>query len=264
MDWFCALTEDQARFREYAEMVMVAVHTARKFTSLRPHVIYEGGDNEFTEWLDRHGVKIIRYRGSFRDELNQLGERDQLSYIAAGIAGTFLRVDLPNLVSRSSSRDAVLYTDCDVMFQRDVVPELAGTNCDYFAVAGEFTRDDYESMNAGVMLMNLPRLQETIDEFRNFISTNLDLLKNEAWDQGAFRRFYRRADGTRMWDKLRPELNWKPYWGKNPQAGIIHFHGPKPFQRERIRTEIPPLESLTGGAYVDLCREWDEFLAEAR
>ena len=23
-------------------------------------------------------------------------------------------------------------------------------------------------------------------------------------------------------------LNWKPYWGWNPEAEIVHFHGPKP------------------------------------
>jgi hypothetical protein len=34
-------------------MVMVAVYTARKFTSLGPHIIYDGRDNEFTDWLDR-------------------------------------------------------------------------------------------------------------------------------------------------------------------------------------------------------------------
>jgi hypothetical protein len=119
-------------------------------------------------------------------------------------------------------------------------------------------------MNTGVMLMNPKRLRETQHEFRNFISENLDVLKNAAWDQGAFRRFYRESDGTPLWNKLPPELNWKPYWGKNPRAGIIHFHGPKPFQRERIPTEIPQLEHLASGAYVDLCREWEQFLAEAR
>jgi len=34
MHWFFALTEDSTAFREYADMIMVAVHTARKFTSL--------------------------------------------------------------------------------------------------------------------------------------------------------------------------------------------------------------------------------------
>lgn len=55
--------------RQNAEMVTVAVYTARKFTSLRPHLIYDGNDNEFTDWLDRHGVRIIRHRSLFRAQL---------------------------------------------------------------------------------------------------------------------------------------------------------------------------------------------------
>jgi hypothetical protein len=116
-------------------------------------------------------------------------------------------------------------------------------------------------MNTGVMLMNLPRLRETSSQFREFISENLEMLKDEAWDQGAFRRFYRRPDGTPLWDKLPPELNWKPYWGKNPSAGIIHFHGPKPFQRDFVST-LPELQHLSGGAYDDLCQLWNRWLME--
>ena len=51
MLWFFALTEDSTAFRQYAEMLMVAVHTARKFTSLVPYFIYDGSDNDFTVWL---------------------------------------------------------------------------------------------------------------------------------------------------------------------------------------------------------------------
>jgi hypothetical protein len=59
-------------------------------------------------------------------------------------------------------------------------------------------------MNTGVLLMNLPRLRETANQFREFISENLESLKDEAWDQGAFRR----------WDKLPAELNWNRTGGK--------------------------------------------------
>ena len=31
-----------------------------------------------------------------------------------------------------------------------------------------------------------------------------------------------------MFDLLPDELNWKPYWGLNSNAEIVHFHGPKP------------------------------------
>jgi hypothetical protein len=82
MLWFFALTEDSTAFRQYAEMLMVAVHTARKFTSLVPHFIYDGSDNDFTAWLRRHDVRIIRHRSLFRDSLAELG-RDNLATAGA-------------------------------------------------------------------------------------------------------------------------------------------------------------------------------------
>ena len=63
MEWYFALTEDSTAFRQYAEMIMVAVHTARKVTSLEPHCIYDGNENDFTNWLRKHEVRIIRHRG---------------------------------------------------------------------------------------------------------------------------------------------------------------------------------------------------------
>src|SRR6059058_6185852 len=75
MLWFFALTEDSTAFRQYAEMLMVAVHTARKFTSLVPYFIYDGSDNDFTVWLRKHDVRIIPHRSLFRDALAELGEK---------------------------------------------------------------------------------------------------------------------------------------------------------------------------------------------
>src|SRR4029077_1696852 len=75
MLWFFALTEDSTAFRQYAEMLKVAVHTAKKFTSLVPHFIYDGSDNDFTAWLRRHDVQIIRHRSLFRDSLAALGRK---------------------------------------------------------------------------------------------------------------------------------------------------------------------------------------------
>ena len=66
MQWFFALTEDSTAFQPYAEMIMVAVHTARKFTSLVPHCIYDGAENEFTAWLMKNDVRIVQHRSFLR------------------------------------------------------------------------------------------------------------------------------------------------------------------------------------------------------
>jgi lipopolysaccharide biosynthesis glycosyltransferase len=263
MQWFFALTEDSTAFRQYAEMIMVAVHTATKFTSLKPNCLYDGAENEFTEWLTRHDVRIVCHRSFLREALEELGRQKANPHLAAALSGAFSRVELPELVERLGGADRVLYTDCDVIFRGEVVPELEANPCDYFAVAPESVQDDYVNMNTGVMLMNTGRLRERLPAFREYIRQNLAALERESWDEAAYRWYYRDSHGP-LWDRLRPELNWKPYWGENAQAKIIHFHGPKPFQQDHIESHWPELRSLTGGAYPALVEKWRELLQEAR
>ena len=263
MQWFFALTEDSTAFRQYAEMVMVAVHTAKKFTALEPHCIYDGRENEFTAWLTKHEVQIIRHRSFVREQLEDLGRRKGNPHLAAALSGAFSRVELPELVKDKAGAERLLYTDCDVIFLGEVVPELEANTCEFFAVAPESAQDDYVNMNTGVMLMNTERLRESLPEFRKYISQNLAELERESWDEAAYRWFYRDAKGP-LWDRLRPELNWKPYWGGNAQARIVHFHGPKPFQQDHIESHWPELKALTGGAFPALVEKWAGLLDEAR
>src|SRR5438105_5833339 len=172
MLWFFALTEDSTAFRQYAEMLMVAVHTARKFTSLVPYFIYDGSDNDFTVWLRKHDVRIIRHRSLFRDALAELGRKKGNPHFEAALSGAFSRVEVPEIVASLDGAERVLYTDCDVIFVAEVVPELEANPCQYFAVAPEGVADDYVNMNTGVMLMNTKRLRESLPEFREYIARN--------------------------------------------------------------------------------------------
>jgi lipopolysaccharide biosynthesis glycosyltransferase len=260
MDWYFALTEDSTAFQQYAEMIRVAVHTARKVTALEPHCIYDGAENDFTAWLGKHDVRIVPHRSFVRDDLAELGRIKGNPHLGAALSGAFSRIELPELVERD---ERVLYTDCDVMFLDDPLPELQANPCHYFAVAPESTRDDYVNMNTGVMLMNPGRLRDSLPAFREYVSRNLAALEAESWDEAAYRWFYRDEKGP-LWDRLRPELNWKPYWGENRAAKIVHFHGPKPFQRDYIDSHWPELKGLTGGAYLNYVQQWTELLEEAR
>ena len=189
MHWFFALTEDSTAFRQYAEMIMVAVYTAGKFTSLIPHCIYDGGENELTAWLTKRGVRIVPHRSFVREALTELGRRKGNPHLAAALSGAFSRVELPDIVTRVGGAHRVLYTDCDVVFVSEVVPELEAHPCQYFAVAPEGSQDDYVNMNTGVMLMNIDRLREDLPEFRDYISQNLAELERESWDEAAYRWF---------------------------------------------------------------------------
>ena len=242
---------------------MVAVHTARKFTSLVPHCVYDGKENDFTAWLTKNGVRIVQHRSFIREQLTDLGRRKNNPHLAAGLAGAFARVELPDLVVNLGNPSRALYTDCDIFFAGEVVPELETSRCEYFAVAPETDKENYVAMNTGVMLMNMERLRESLPDLRKYILKNLDELEKESWDEAAYRWFYRDEKGP-MWDRLRPELNWKPYWGENPEAKIIHFHGPKPFQQNHIDSHWPDLKYLTGGAYAATVNRWSELLREAR
>jgi hypothetical protein len=77
MQWFFSLTEDSTAFQQYAEMIMVAVHTAQKFTSLVPFCLYDGNENDFTEWLTKREVRIVPHRSFLHDpSWNWDGERE--------------------------------------------------------------------------------------------------------------------------------------------------------------------------------------------
>jgi hypothetical protein len=268
MKWFFALNESCPTFFHYADMVKVAVHTAFKHTTLVPHFLYDGADNALTDWLRKRKVQIIRCRTSHFDKLRELSRRKQDPQILAIGAGAFLRVELPRTTDELGMDDRyVLYTDCDIMFMEEVAKDLEKIACRYFAVAPEFHPKDYHHMNTGVMLMNLKNLRRVDEKFRNFVISNLE--KFPCWDQSAYQWFYRRPRKKFLyqngWDRLPIELNWKPYWGDYSSAKIIHFHGPKPFQRELMKSGGSPkvLQDLAVGSYRELCALWDIMLEEA-
>ncbi len=264
MQWFIGINEGCPAWKQYADMAKVAIHTALRHTSLEPHCLYDGGENEFTAWLNRRGVRIIPCRTFLLDELTRLGQQRNSAELLAATRGVFLRVELPALQERFGFDDRVLYTDCDVIFRQEVADVLAPNECKYFAVAVESDRELPEDINSGVMWMHLPAMREQDAAFRRYLREQIDALPAMSWDQGAYRNFYRTPDGTPLWENLKPELNWKPYWGDYASAKIIHFHGPKPFQRPYIDSHYSELKFLTGGAYGGLCDQFEELLREAQ
>ena len=85
-------------------------------------------------------MRIIRHRSFLHDDLAELGRRKNNPHFAAALSGAFSRVELPGLMASSDGATRVLYTDCDVIFLGEVVPELEANPCEYFAVAPEGNR----------------------------------------------------------------------------------------------------------------------------
>jgi hypothetical protein len=271
--WFMALNQDSRNFVGYADMVKVAVQSALRHDELEPHLLYDGEDNDLTDWLRRKGVTVIRRRSFLYEHLSRAAEKRDDPGVRTIGAGAFLRVELPALAAERGWPDSqVLYTDCDVMFLGRVSDHLARLPCRSFAVAPEFERADYRAMNTGVMVMNLPRLRRRDAEFRRFIVEHLDEMLGTAWDQTAYIKFYRgpRPAGLRgwlsndTWDRLPVEFNWKPYWGRTPHARIVHFHGPKPRHARMPAESLPEqIRILMTDSYRDFCHQWEAALADA-
>lgn len=290
MKWFFAINQACTAFPDYADLIKVAVLTARRHTSLKPYCLYDGEDCVLTEWLHAHAVEIIPCRSRFYPRLSELArERGESDVLNIG-AGAFLRLEIPKIARQQGfDDDFVLYTDCDVMFLREVVPALAEMSPRFFSVAPETQPKNYVDINTGVMLINLKRMIMDDAAFTAFTERYLDLFTTfgYVYDQSAYYFFYRPFSrwlfqhgvsplwtgrlGYRLrwfnrpfWGHLPLAFNWKPYWGRSETAAIIHFHGPKPYLTpEQLQNSPQILQSLAKGEYLALSEQWRTVLQEA-
>lgn len=295
MKWFFALNEASGNFAHFADMAKVAVHSAQQHTSLEPYFIYDGEENELTQWMRGRGVQIIFRRSWLYPELSQLAEAKNRDNIRIIGAGTFMRLEIPTIAQEMGFGDEiVLYTDCDVLFLSDVVPALSAMKPRFFSFAPEEDPNNNLEVNCGVMLMNLPNLIAQEKAFRTFVSRHLGQCCDWAWDQTAYtwfyhplmrkllaakvldhrafrlcRALYKRGLGPKpSWNALPVEYNWKPYWENSERAKIVHFHGPKPYERDILTSENPPahlhhLLPMMRGSYSELSDLWTQTLREA-
>jgi GT2 family glycosyltransferase len=199
-------------------LIRAAVMSAARHTTLVPHMLYDGRRNDFIVEIADLGVRVINHRVSFYDRLEAHGKRQQ-GYLPIA-SGAFLRTEIPLL---ETDDDVVLYTDVDVMFLCE--PQFPPAVPELFAVAPETLIGDYADMNSGVMLMNVPAMRGEFPAFRESIVSHLNI----GFDQANYRLFFKERYAA-----LDPTLNWKPHWGINPRAQILHWHGPKPAAIKRL------------------------------
>lgn len=212
MKWYFACNDKSP---DFFPLIKAAVNSVKKHTDLEPHFIYDGEENELTQWLKEHRVKIIHHRVSFYDAL----EKHYDTKILAIASGAFLRCDIPII---ETEEEFVLYTDCDVLFLKDIKSDFKlEYNPKYFACSTQFTKNNFTDFNTGVMLMNVKQLRKSHQQFCNFIVKNLDILNT--FDQSAYQIFYSGKNTN-----LPTIYNHKPYWGVDENAVILHFHGCKP------------------------------------
>lgn len=218
MKWFFGFNEATDWYDNYVRYIKCAVNSCkRNAPNLEPVFMYDGYRGPLTEWLESKGVTVIIAKSPLCSHFKKLEtERGFGSSVACG---AFLRIEIPRLIREQGWNDShVLYTDCDVMFLKsvsfDTLPE-------WFSCAPEFNINNWSYFNSGSMLINVENMRKTYDAFLEYVLNCGDVI-NQSYDQGCLNEFYKDK-----WTRLNPIFNWKPYWGISNNARIIHFHGPK-------------------------------------
>ena len=243
--WVFTLNGAEGHAPAYDEMAKVAVLSCLRHTTLIPVCVFWGEPCAMTAWLTRHGVRVLFHEPTWRLKIGQAAQRARQRGLVSlatplfekpqHMLATFLRLDLPTL---GFVRPYVLYADVDVLFMRDISLADFAPLPSHYAIGPEATpgmvslayagrRIAYG--NAGVMLVNLPAMARTYKRFVRWVFSPEHLAAGLHFgvfgpmDQGAFNEFYQGRFDLHTF----PTFNHKPYWGYNPAAKLVHFHGPK-------------------------------------
>ncbi len=177
-----------------------------------------------TRWLEAHGVTVVPWAVSFPDALRR--NYPDRFHVATG---AYLRFEIPTVCEQLGITDRyLLTTDMDVMFAGDV-SSLASVRPAYLAAAPQFDPNDWSYFNSGVMVINR---QAFAEQLPRLIACIPKLRAGHGFDQDTLNLHF-----AGRWHWLPVEYNWKPWWGVNPNARIVHFHGPKAHTCEPVEGE---------------------------
>jgi lipopolysaccharide biosynthesis glycosyltransferase len=215
MFWFSCVNDSS---QSYKDMYLAALRSAKKNTILRPILVYDGKDTQFISSVKNLGARVHHH--IFSGAATEVFQSKSIPWKKI-FTGTYLRIDIPRICGDLSIYDKyVLYTDVDVLFVKDPVPILGLCMPEYFAACPEFEKDNWAYINAGILLLNVEAMSDTYDALMGLVNATYHV---EGFDQTALNTFYRGKI-----DRLPLTMNHKPYWGADPDACIIHYHGPKP------------------------------------
>jgi hypothetical protein len=259
LNWFFCLNEN--RDSVFLDMAKVAVLSTRDL-NINRYCIYDGNNQKFIDFLKENNVEVFLHESTFKSKIDNFVEpAAKTTYY-----GAFLRIDIPLIIANNNLNiDRYLYTDCDVIFQKNPSAMLETIFPKSICATGEYRRDETFMFNSGVMWCNTENMKNTYTDFYNFvIEKEFNFV---AADQGALNAFYTH-------EKIDDLINWKPYWGINNEAYLIHFHGPKPhhykmYLNEGGRTNNPHLKPYklfltkeTAPMYKNYVKKYNSFLRE--
>lgn len=223
---YFAFSNDIERNQCYIDMLRAGLSSARKNTTLDLYCLYDGDEDDYLySLLMEYNVKVKIAKISFLSQLKKIYTpaymMEKFGFVISELSlrSRFLRM----LISEYEPDDYVLYCDTDVLFLKDISLSDFTALPEYIGVCSEFDKsNDYSYFNAGVMLINIKNAKTKYQEFLELINKG-EKAPIECCDQGYLNTLY-----ENKFDRLPPEYNWKPYWGINENAKILHFHGIKP------------------------------------
>jgi len=216
-------TDSATAKTEYIKLIEKSVISAIKNTDFEIYVIFDGKKEELTLPSE---ANIIEHKHRYYDMLKK--------YSKIRTTACWLRTEIPFLCQKLGFKDEfILYTDNDVIFNKSDYSDLNYMKPECFAAAPECDKNHWDYINTGVMLMNVHHFISQDEFIFNYIR---EFGHEFLHDQEMYNKLYKGKVS-----KLPIEYNWKPYWGYNPDAKIIHFHGPKPKRasfEEQYNTQI--------------------------
>ncbi|MDQ0450037.1 glycosyltransferase [Methylobacterium aerolatum] len=236
MKWYFCIDEIGAN-AEIGLWAKIAAQSAIRRNDLKPICLYDGDtDDVFASDLKKLGVEVVSKSSSIK---RQIEEAHQKLRYPLHASGAFLRAEISEV---EKTDEYVLYTDCDVFFRDQFVP-WDSIRPSVFAAGPRQDLFDTDQFNSGVMVINVPRFEEQRQSFLNFASNNLGPFLPGV-DEPIFNQFFRDS-----FDQLPIGLNWRPFFGYNRSAQIIHFHGPKMFHLREFVMKGP---SIDWGPYASV------------
>lgn len=221
MKCYFSLTSVDSR-PQYMNMFRVALKSLHENTTMQAVVIYDGDETDETcRVAKQYGADVIIHKFSKTKELKQTyaDELAQKPSNFPALVGTFLRFEIPFI---EKTDDYILYADIDCLFKGDIKLSDFDKLPTILAAAPEQNKNDKSYFNAGVMLLNVKEFGKITDKVYEMLD-NHQLPESGVVDQGYLNQI---MNGKH--DDLPLIYNWKPYWGRNDDAKIIHYHGMKP------------------------------------
>jgi len=252
--FFCTNSESIVK-PHLRRLLYNSMGSALENTCLNVFLVYDGKREEIVD-IDKR-VTIIEHRHRLYNTLINTRKKDIAGFNMIA-TGSFLRTEIPMLCkSHGFLDDYCLYSDFDVIFNKADFSGLYEIKPEFFAAAPEHDKNNFTYFNAGILWMNLKTMFKEDLIIMNHISHNINNL--HVLDQTAYNNLY----GERF-TRLPLEYNWKPYWGINHEAKIIHWHGAKPRSTEppeRYNLDIIKyLRSLDADGYEYYNKVWEDLL----